>query len=132
MWLPPHRLNEALPDCDWLAIACPLSDETRGLIDAAALARLPDGACLLNVGRGEIVDEAALVAELTRGRLGGAYLDVFAEEPLPKTSPLWSLDDVIVTPHASSISAGAQARQAEMFFANLARFLRGEPLANVV
>ena len=117
---------------DWLAIACPLSDETRGWIDAAALARLPDGACVLNVARGEIVDEAALVAELSSGRLGGAYLDVFEVEPLPDSSPLWSLPNVIVTPHASSISAGGGERQAELFFANLERFLRGEPLENTV
>jgi phosphoglycerate dehydrogenase-like enzyme len=136
-WAPPERLPELLPRADWLAIACPLTDATRGWIDARMLALLPDGACVLNVGRGEIVDEAALVAELTPGRtgqarLGGAYLDVFQVEPLPQDSPLWSLPNVIVTPHASSISAGSQARQAEMFLANLARFARGEPLADVV
>ncbi|MGH0033247.1 MAG: D-2-hydroxyacid dehydrogenase [Myxococcota bacterium] len=131
-WLPPADLAEALPLCDWLAIACPLTEETRGWIDAAALRALPDGACVLNVGRGEIVDEAALVAELASGRLGGAYLDVFVEEPLPASSPLWELPNVIVTPHASSISAGSQARQAEMFFDNLGRWLRREELANRV
>jgi len=130
-WVAPDRLAELLPRTDWLAIACPLSDETRGWVDAEALARLPDGAGLLNVGRGEIVDEKALIAELESGRLLGAYLDVFQQEPLPESSPLWSLPNVILTPHASSISAGAADRQAEHFFANLARFLRGEPLANL-
>ena len=131
-WITPSDLPGVLPRCDWLAIACPLTDETRGFIDAAALARLPDGAGVLNVGREEIVDEVALVAELASGRLGGAYLDVFAEEPLPASSPLWSLPNVILTPHASSISAGSQARQAEMFLDNLGRYLRGEALRNVV
>jgi phosphoglycerate dehydrogenase-like enzyme len=129
-WAPPAELPELLPRADWLAIACPLTEETRGWIDATALARLPDGACLLNVGRGEIVEESALVAELESGRLGGAYLDVFEVEPLPVASPLWTLPNVIVTPHSSSISSGAPQRQAEMFLANLERFVRGEPLAN--
>ncbi len=131
-WVPPADLHDLLPRADWLAIACPLTDETRGWIDASALARLPDGAGLLNVGRGEIVDEKALVSELESGRLVGAYLDVFEVEPLPEASPLWSLPNVILTPHASSISAGAPERQAELFFANLERFLRGEPLENRV
>lgn len=131
-WAPPDRLAELLPRADWLAIACPLSEDTRGWIDARALALLPDGACVLNVGRGEIVDEKALVAELASQRLGGAYLDVFLVEPLLESSPLWELPNVIVTPHASSISAGSQGRQAEIFFAELARFLRGEPPANLV
>jgi phosphoglycerate dehydrogenase-like enzyme len=131
-WQPPDRLAEVLPRADWLAIACPLSDQTRGLVDAAALASLPEGAHLINVARGEIVDEAALVAELTSGRLGGAYLDVFELEPLPESSPLWSLANVIVSPHASHVSAGAADRQAERFLANLVRYARGEPLADVV
>jgi phosphoglycerate dehydrogenase-like enzyme len=131
-WHPPERLPELLPRADWLAIACPLTDATRGWIDARRLALLPDGACVINVGRGEIVDESALTAELASGRLRGAYLDVFQVEPLPEASPLWSLPNVIVTPHASSISAGSQARQAEMFLANLERFARGEPLAGRV
>jgi phosphoglycerate dehydrogenase-like enzyme len=130
-WAPPEKLPELLPRASWLAIACPLTDETRRLIDADALARLPDGAGVLNVGRGEIVEEPALVAELASGRLLGAYLDVFEVEPLPQDSPLWSLENVILTPHASSISNGSQARQAEIFLANLERFARGEPLAHV-
>ena len=94
-WHPPDRLPDLLPRADWLAIACPLTDATRGWLDARMLVRLPDGACVINVGRGEIVDEAALTAELASGRLGGAYLDVFQVEPLPEASPLWSLPNVI-------------------------------------
>ena len=128
----PDRLGELLPLADWLAIACPLSDETRGLLDREALARLPRGARVLNVARGEIIDEAALVDALASGRLGGAYLDVFEVEPLPEASPLWSLPNVIVTPHEASISSGSQARQAGMFLANLERHLGGIPLEHVV
>ena len=130
VFLPPDRLDEALPQAHWLALACPLTEETRGWIDAEALARLPVGAHVLNVARGEIVDERALVEALETGRLAGAYLDVFVEEPLPRSSPLWTLPNVIVTPHAASISAGSRARQAEIFLDNLRRWAHGEPLAH--
>lgn len=131
-WHPPAALADLLPRADWLAIACPLNDETRGLVGADALSRLPRGAYLLNVARGEIVDEAALVEALRGGRLAGAYLDVFEAEPLPADSPLWGLDDVIVTPHASHLSTAVPARLAEIFLDNLARFARGDPLRHVV
>jgi phosphoglycerate dehydrogenase-like enzyme len=129
---PPERLPELLPRADWLAIACPLSEATRGAIGADALARLPRGAHLLNVARGEIVDEAALIESLRDGRLAGAYLDVFATEPLPSESPLWRMPNVIATPHNSAASRGNEARQIEIFLDNLARFARGEPLRNEV
>ena len=87
---------------------------------------------MINVARGEIVDESALVAELRTGRIAGAYLDVFEVEPLPERSPLWSLPNVIVTPHAAALSAGNQARQAEIFFDNLRRYALGQQLANTV
>ncbi|HKC52465.1 MAG TPA: D-2-hydroxyacid dehydrogenase [Myxococcota bacterium] len=128
----PDRLRELLPRADWLAIACPLSDDTRGAIDAAALALLPHGARVLNVARGEIVAEAALIESLRDGRLAGAYLDVFATEPLPPESALWSLPNVIATPHNSAASRGNEARQVEIFLENLGRFARGEPLRNEV
>lgn len=128
----PDRLAEVLPRADWLALACPLTDATRGLIDEAALSLLPDGARVLNVARGEVIDEPALIRALQSGRLAGAYLDVFEVEPLPDASPLWSLPNVILTPHASTISAGSGARQAEMFLDNLARYARKEPLQNPV
>jgi len=128
----PDRLRELLPRADWLAIACPLSDETRGAIDARALALLPAGARVINVARGEIVDEVALCESLASGRLAGAYLDVFATEPLPVESRLWSLPNVIVTPHDSAASRGNEARQLEILLENLRRFGRGEPLRNEV
>ncbi|MFI5316699.1 MAG: D-2-hydroxyacid dehydrogenase [Myxococcota bacterium] len=126
----PDRLREILPRADWLAIACPLNEQTRGAIDAGALALLPRGARLLNVARGEIVDEPALCESLASGRLAGAYLDVFASEPLPRESALWSLPNVIATPPNSAASRGNEARQVEIFLDNLARYARGEPLRN--
>jgi phosphoglycerate dehydrogenase-like enzyme len=86
----------------------------------------------LNVGRGGVVDEPALIAALRDGRLAGAYLDVFAEEPLPSESPLWTLPNVIVTPHNSAASRGNEHRQAELFLRNLVRYGRGEALENEV
>ncbi len=127
---PPARLRELLPRADWLALACPLTPDTRRMLDADALARLPRGARLLNVGRGELVDEAALVDALRKGHLAGAYLDVFEVEPLPAASPLWDLPGVIVTPHNSAASRGNERRQAEAFLRNLRHWVRDEPLSN--
>ena len=128
----PDALPSLLPRAEWLALACPLTAETRGLFDAAAFAAMPRGAHLLNVARGPVVDEPALIEALRSGQLGGAYLDVFEEEPLPEDSPLWDLPRVIVTPHNSGASAGNDPRAAEIFFDNLVRWARGEPLRNVV
>jgi phosphoglycerate dehydrogenase-like enzyme len=133
--VPTHRyaeLPDVLPQAQWLLLACPLSAATRGLVDAAALARLPAGAMLVNVARGEIVDEPALIDALARGHLGGAFLDVFAQEPLPADSPLWTLPGVMITPHAAGHAAGNAARVAAIFTSNLGRWLRGEPLVNRV
>ena len=124
------RLLEVLPGADWLILACPLTDATRGLIGQQALGALPAGCHLVNVARGEVVDEPALIAALAEGRLAGAFLDVFAHEPLPAESPLWSLPQVIVTPHAAGHSDGHYARVAQMFLDNLQRWLAGEPLAH--
>jgi phosphoglycerate dehydrogenase-like enzyme len=128
----PSALPRLLPRADWLALSCPLTPETRRLVDARALALLPRGARILSVGRGEVVDEAALVDALRKGQVGGAYLDVFETEPLPADSPLWDLPNVLVTPHNSAASRGNERRQAESFLANLARFGRGEPLRHEV
>jgi phosphoglycerate dehydrogenase-like enzyme len=127
---PPARLRDLLPCADWLALACALTDETRGVIDAEALALLPRGARVLNVSRGGVVDEPALIDALRDGRLAGAYLDVTAEEPLPPASPLWTLPNVIVTPHNASVSRGNEARQSALFLQNLVRYGRGQPLLN--
>lgn len=121
-------LATVLPRADWLILACPLTDRTRRLVDADALALLPAGAQLVNVARGECVDEPALVASLQTGRLAGAFLDVFAHEPLAADSPLWDMPNVIATPHSAGFSDGNGARVARMFLDNLAAWQAGRPL----
>ena len=121
-----------LPRTDWLVLACPLTDDTRRLVDAAALDRLPAGARLINVSRGEVVDEPALIEALQAGKLAGAYLDVFAHEPLPAASPLWTLPNVITTPHSAGFSDGNAARVVEIFLDNLRCWNAGMPMRNVV
>jgi D-2-hydroxyacid dehydrogenase (NADP+) len=128
----PAKLADVLPRADWLALACPLTDETRRMIDARALALLPRGARILNVARGEVIDEAALIEALRGGQIGGAYLDVFETEPLPADSPLWDLPNVIVTPHNSAVSSGNDSRAAAIFVRNLRHWAHGEPLVNEV
>jgi len=129
---PLARLDELLPQADVLVLALPLTGATRGLLDARRLALLPRHALVVNVGRGELVDEPALVRALEAGQLGGAGLDVFTTEPLPKESPLWRLSNVIVTPHSSGVTPGNQARATAIFLENIRRYARGEPLRNEV
>ncbi|MDA0301914.1 MAG: D-2-hydroxyacid dehydrogenase [Chloroflexi bacterium] len=125
-WVSPDRLAEVLPRTQWLILATPLTSQTRGLIDARALALLPSGAHVLNVGRGPVMDEDALVEAIRSGHIAGAYLDVFAQEPLPADSPLWDLPNVILTPHDSSVSLGNTPRADEIFLEELERWQRGE------
>ncbi len=127
----PQQLEQVLGRADWLAISCPLTSETRGWIDRSLLRSLPRGARVINVARGEIVDEDALIEALRDGHLAGAYLDVFAQEPLPESSPLWSLPNVIVTPHNAAASGGIELRHIPGFLANLERWLRKQPLAHI-
>jgi phosphoglycerate dehydrogenase-like enzyme len=125
-WESPDRLAEVVARADVLALTAPLTAETRGIFDAAMLDRLPPRAIILNVSRGELLDEAALAARLASGRLGGAYLDVFEQEPLPPDSPLWDLPNAIISPHDSARSAGTQPRVDAIFLEEVARWLRGE------
>ena len=125
-------LRDVLPRAQWVLLACPLTPQTHGLIDAPALTLLPRGAQLINVARGEVVVESALVAALQSGHLGGAFLDVFEHEPLPGHSALWSLPNVMVTPHSAGPSAGNAARTAAIFLDNLQRWVQGQPLRNRV
>jgi len=129
---PPARLAELLPRAQWLIIACPLTPETRGWIDAQRLAKLAPGARVINIARGEIMDESALVAALRSGHLAGAYLDVFEQEPLPEDSPLWDMPNVFISPHNSSAASGNDARVYAIFLENLRRWTRGAPLLNEV
>jgi phosphoglycerate dehydrogenase-like enzyme len=129
---PPEALASLLPRADWLVLAAPLTAATRQLVGAAELARLPRTAMLVNIGRGRLVDEAALVAALRSGALAGAALDVMEEEPLPESSELWSLPNVVLTPHVSGFGPRYWERMMAIFTDNLERFLAGQPLRNVV
>jgi len=129
---PMTRLGELLALADYIVLALPLTADTRQIIDAPALARMRPGARLLNVGRGELVDETALAAALREGRLAGAALDVFESEPLPETSPLWDVPHVILTPHVAASTPATHHHAAELFVENLGRWVRGQPLRNEV
>ena len=125
-------LENYLPEADAIVISAPLTEETSGLIDAAAFARMKPGTMLVNVGRGGVVDEAALIEALRSGRLAGAALEVFEREPLPADSPLWDLPNVLVSPHTAGLSMREDERIVSLFVENLGHYLRGEPLRNRV
>jgi glyoxylate/hydroxypyruvate reductase A len=130
--LPAEGLDELLPGADVIVLTAPHTDATTQLLDRRRLALLKPGAILVNVARGDCVDETALVEALREGRLRGAALDVFAEEPLPADSPLWDLPNVYVSPHSASTVAAENGRIVELFKDNLRRYLDGRPLLNVL
>jgi phosphoglycerate dehydrogenase-like enzyme len=130
--LPPERLPELLAESDFVVLAAPLTADTVGIIGEAAIARMKPGAWVINVARGELVDERAVERALRSGRLGGVVLDTFREEPLPPTSPLYDLPNVILTPHTSWSSTRVLDRSVELFCENLRRYAAGQPLLNVV
>ncbi|MDH3733267.1 MAG: D-2-hydroxyacid dehydrogenase [Gemmatimonadota bacterium] len=125
-------LLDLLPQAEFLVIAAPHTRATEGAIGEAELAALPPGAVVINVGRGSLVDEPALIAALESKRLGGAVLDVFATEPLPPDSPLWSMPNVLVSPHSAATSDRENERIVDLFCENIRRFLAAEPLLNVL
>jgi phosphoglycerate dehydrogenase-like enzyme len=126
--LPYTDLDVLLTRADVIVIAAPLTPETTNMIGAAQLARMKPGAVLINVGRAKIVDHVALAEALHRGHLGGASLDVFHQEPLPPTDPLWSAPNVILTPHTSGFRQGHWDEVIDLFADNIDRFRRGEPV----
>lgn len=128
---PNDRLAELLGWAEAIVVSAPLTDDTRSLFDAHAFTAMRPGSWFVNVGRGEIVDELALVDALARGHLGGAGLDVFATEPLPTESPLWSMPNVIVTPHSSGTTDRSRRRSVDQFMQNFRRYTVGDPLHNV-
>jgi phosphoglycerate dehydrogenase-like enzyme len=130
--LPPERLGELLAESDFVVLAAPLTADTAGLIGEVAIAQMKPGAWVINVARGELVDEHALVRALRAGRIGGAVLDTFREEPLPAASPLYDFPNVILTPHTSWSSTRVLDRSVGLFCDNLRRYAAGEPLVNVV
>jgi D-2-hydroxyacid dehydrogenase (NADP+) len=130
--VPPERLPDLLARADFVVLAVPLTSATEGLIGEPELRAMRDDAWLINVSRGRVVDESALVRALRDGTIGGACLDVFNQEPLPPESELWSLPNAIVTPHNSGWSPLNRDRVAEIFLDNLRRYAWGRPLRNVV
>jgi phosphoglycerate dehydrogenase-like enzyme len=128
----PDGLHDLLAESDVVVLAAPLTAETDGLIDEAAVAAMKREAWLINVARGRLIDDTALIRALRDNRIGGAALDTFRDEPLPPASPYWSLPNVIVTPHTAWSSARVLDRSIDLFCDNLVRFSRGEALRNVV
>jgi phosphoglycerate dehydrogenase-like enzyme len=124
------ELPALVGQADGIVVTLPLTDATRGLLDADTLAAVKPGAVLVNVGRGAVIDEGALAERLQDGTLAGAALDVFTEEPLPEDSPLWGLENVIVSPHNAALVEAEEARVVDLFIDNLGRRREGEPLRN--
>ncbi|MFH9001667.1 D-2-hydroxyacid dehydrogenase [Streptomyces afghaniensis] len=125
-------LTSALGEADYVVLAAPLTKGTRGMVDASVLAAMKPGARLINVGRGGLVDEEALIDHLAAGRLAGAALDVFGQEPLPARSPLWDMPGVMISPHTAGETTGEREALVEVFLDNLTRHIEGRPLRNVV
>jgi len=124
-------LRSALPDCDALVLSCPLTPETRLMIGALEIAAMKPGVVLVNVSRGGVVDEPAMIEGLRSGAIKGAALDVFAVEPLPADNPIWDLPNVIFSPHSASTVAAENGRIVDIFLDNLGRFLEGRPMRNL-
>jgi phosphoglycerate dehydrogenase-like enzyme len=129
---PPQAIGSMASECDFLVLTVPLTDETRQMVDEAVLKQMKKTAVLINVGRGAVVDEAALIEALQTRKIGGAALDVFEQEPLLPESPLWKLDNVIITPHISGNTALYNPKAAALFKENLERYVENEPLVNRV
>lgn len=129
----PEGLRRVLAESDFVVLAAALTAQTRAIIGAAELAQMKNSAWLINIARGEVVDQDALLQALQAGSIAGACLDVFEKEPLPQDHPFWEMDNVLIAPHSSSgWSAGLHERQKSIFLDNLQRFVKGEPLENVV
>ncbi len=128
----PERLLEMLRQCDYVVAAAPLTPETRSLIGDAEFAAMKPTAVLINVGRGPVVDEPALIRALQAGTIRGAALDVVTQEPLPPDSPLYTLENVLVSPHCADNTPTWNEEAMQFFLANFERFVSGEPLRNIV
>jgi phosphoglycerate dehydrogenase-like enzyme len=130
--LGPAQINEVFRQADYVVLAAPITDNTRAIANAERLALMKPDACLINVGRGPLVDEAALAAALRAKKIGGAALDVFPKEPLPQDSPLWDLPNLLITPHTAALTDRLWERHYALFSENLRRYLAGQPLLGAV
>jgi phosphoglycerate dehydrogenase-like enzyme len=128
----PDAWRALVPASDILALCAPSTSQTHGMIGATELAALPRNAIVVNVARGALLDEGALVAEIRSGHVRGAVLDVFAKEPLPADSPLWGLPNVILTPHVSGVTDRYWEREMELFVHNWLAYDAGTAMRNVV
>jgi phosphoglycerate dehydrogenase-like enzyme len=128
----PDLLNVLLAECDYVAVTAPLTAETRGMIGAPQFAVMKPSAVLINVGRGAVIDEAALIAALKSAKIRGAALDVFTTEPLPAGHPFYARENVLLSPHTADRSPDSRSGAVEFFIENFERFRKGEPLENVV
>jgi len=128
----PDQREEILRESDYVSVTLPLTEHTRKFIGVRELTAMKPGAYLVNIGRGAVIDEHAMADALGAGRIGGAGLDVFEHEPLPPSSPLWELENVILTPHISGANRGYMDKACELFIENLKRFASNRPLFNVV
>ncbi len=126
------RLDDVLQQSDFLVLALPLTSATRGLINAQRLSIMKPKAYIINVGRGPLLDDAALLSALREHRLAGAALDVFAQEPLPQDSPYWDLPNVLITPHSAALTDKLWPRHYELLRENIGRYLSGRPLLFIV
>ena len=129
---PPEALHSMLSACDYIVLTVPLTPTTHHMIDSSALKAMKSTAVLINIARGPVLDEIALIHALQEGTILGAALDVFEEEPLPQESPLWKLPNVLISPHVSGFSPHYDRRVVDLFAENLRRFIAGEPLLNQV
>lgn len=129
---PPNELAPLLTQADYLLLCCPHTPETEGLIGTNELAQLPKSAVIINIARGAVLNQPALIEALRSGNLRGAALDVFATEPLPDDDPLWDMSNVIINPHSASTTTSENAKITRIFCDNLKRFLAGEPMHNVL
>jgi len=126
------QLDALLAQSDYVVLAAPVTSATHNLINAAGLAKMKPDACLINVSRGQLVDEDALVQALGNHKIGGAALDVFVEEPLPSSSPLWDFENVLITPHTAGLTEKQWERQYAVVAENLRRYLNRQPLLAIV
>lgn len=126
------QIDEVLPQADYVLLCTPVTPATTGIINAARLGKMKPDAYLINVGRGPLIDDAALLQALKDRRIGGAALDVFVEEPLPSDSPFWSLDNLLITPHTAAVTDRLWDRHYRLIVDNMKLFLAGRPLLNQV
>ncbi len=127
---PAEAIISMAKDCDYLVVIVPMTPETENLINDEVFDAMKDTAILINIARGGVIDEPAMITALSSGKIGGAALDVFQKEPLPSTSPLWNLDNVIITPHISGFTQSYHEKAAKVFKENLKRYLENRPLLN--